>query len=89
MRMICENKNDKSGGHILVELFRDGFSSHTAQQFRIAFYHNLSPDTMNQTITAELIKHRDKHIAESRICPGTYLPNHKAVYFDLNRVILA
>ena len=26
---------------------------------------------------------------ESRICPGTYLPNHKAVCFDLNRVKLA
>ena len=26
---------------------------------------------------------------ESRICPGTYIPNHKAVCFDLNRVKLA
>ncbi len=26
---------------------------------------------------------------ESRICPGTYLPSHKAVCFDLNRVKLA
>lgn len=60
----------------MVELFRDGFSSHTAQQCRIAFYHNLSPDTMNQTITAELIKHRDKHIAEK------YGVQLNAVYVD-------
>lgn len=26
---------------------------------------------------------------KSRICPGTYLPNHRAVCFDLNRVKLA
>lgn len=24
--------------------------------------------------------------SETRICPGTFLPNHKAVCFDLNRV---
>jgi len=48
----------------LVELLRGGFSSHTAQQCRAAFYHNLSPDPVEQTVTAELMKHRDKHTAD-------------------------
>ena len=48
----------------MVELLRGGFSSHTAQQCRAAFYHNLSPDPVEQTVTAELMKHRDKHTAD-------------------------
>ena len=31
---------------------------------RVAFYHNLSPDPVEQTVTAELMKHRDKHTAD-------------------------
>ena len=48
----------------MVELLMGGFSSHTAQQCRAAFYHNLSPDPVEQTVTAELMKHRDKHTAD-------------------------
>lgn len=48
----------------MVELLRGGFSSHTAQQCRAAFYHNLSLDPVEQTVTAELMKHRDKHTAD-------------------------
>lgn len=49
----------------MVELLRGGFSSNTAQQCRAAFYHNLSPDPVEQTVTAELMKHRDKHSADN------------------------
>ena len=31
----------------------------------VAFYHNLSPDTLNQTISTEILKHRDKHSADN------------------------
>ena len=48
----------------MFELLRGGFPSHTAQQCRAAFYHNLSQDPVNQSITAELMKHRDKHSAD-------------------------
>ena len=48
----------------MFELLRGGFPSHTAQQCRAAFYHNLSPDPMDQSITAELMKHRDKLSAD-------------------------
>ncbi len=49
----------------MVELLRGGFPSHTAQQCRAAFYHNLSPDSLDQSITAELMKHRDKLSADN------------------------
>lgn len=49
----------------MFELLRGGFSSHTAQKYRVAFYHNLSPDTLNQTISTEILKHRDKHSADN------------------------
>jgi DNA invertase Pin-like site-specific DNA recombinase len=49
----------------LFELLRGGFPSHTAQQCRAAFYHNLSLDPVDQSITAELMKHRDKHSADN------------------------
>ena len=49
----------------MVELLRGGFSSNTAQQCRAAFYHNLSSDPVEQTVTAELMKHRDKHSADN------------------------
>ena len=48
----------------MFELLRGGFPSHTAQQCRAAFYHNFSPDSVDQSITAELMKHRDKHSAD-------------------------
>ena len=48
----------------MFELLRGGFPSHTAQQCRAAFYHNLSPDSVDQSITAELMRHRDKHSAD-------------------------
>ena len=48
----------------MFELLRGGFPSHTAQQCRAAFYHNLSPDPVDRSITAELMKHRDKHTAD-------------------------
>ena len=48
----------------MFELLRGGFPSHTAQQCRAAFYHNLSPDPVDQSITAELMKHRDKFSAD-------------------------
>ncbi len=48
----------------MFELLRGGFPSHTAQQFRAAFYHNLSPDPVEQTVTTELMKHRDKLSAD-------------------------
>lgn len=49
----------------MFELLRGGFPSHTAQQCRAAFYHNLSPDSVDQSITAELMRHRDKHSADN------------------------
>lgn len=49
----------------MFELLRGGFSSYTAQKCRVAFYHNLSPDPVDQSITAELMKHRDKHSADN------------------------
>ena len=49
----------------MFELLRGGFPSHTAQQCRAAFYHNLSPDPVDQSITAELMKHRDKFSADN------------------------
>ena len=49
----------------MFELLRGGFSSYTARKYRVAFYHNLSPDTMNQSTAAELIKKRDKHSADN------------------------
>ena len=49
----------------MFELLRGGFPSHTAQQCRAAFYHNLSPDSLDQSITAELMKHRDKLSADN------------------------
>ena len=49
----------------MFELLRGGFPFHTAQQCRAAFYHNLSPDTLNQTISTEILKHRDKHSADN------------------------
>ena len=49
----------------MFELLRGGFPSHTAQQCRAAFYHNLSPDPVDQSIIAELMKHRDKHSADN------------------------
>lgn len=49
----------------MFELLRGGFPSHTAQQCRAAFYHNLSPDSVDHSITAELMKHRDKHSADN------------------------
>ena len=49
----------------MFELLRGCFPSHTAQQCRAAFYHNLSPDPVDQSITAELMKHRDKHSADN------------------------
>jgi len=49
----------------LIELLRGGFSSHTAQRCRAAFYHNLSPDPINQTASDELIKRRDKDTADN------------------------
>lgn len=49
----------------MFELLRGGFPSHTAQQCRAAFYHNLSPDSVDQSITAELMRHRDKYSADN------------------------
>ena len=49
----------------MFELLRGGFPSHTAQQCRAAFYHNLCPDPVDQSITAELMRHRDKHSADN------------------------
>jgi len=49
----------------LVELLRGVFLSQTRQRRRAAFYHNLSLQTMDQTVSIELMKHRDKHIAEN------------------------
>ena len=49
----------------MFELLRGGFPSHTAQQCRAAFYHNLCPDSVDQSITAELMRHRDKHSADN------------------------
>ena len=49
----------------MFELLRGGFSSHTAQKYRVAFYHNLCPDSVDQSITAELMRHRDKHSADN------------------------
>ena len=49
----------------MFELLRGGFPSHTAQQCRAAFYHNLSPDPVDQSITTELMKHRDKFSADN------------------------
>ena len=48
----------------MFELLRGGFPSHTAQQCRAAFYHNLSPDPVDRSITAELMRHRDKFSAD-------------------------
>lgn len=48
----------------MFELLRGGFPSHTSQQCLVAFYHNLSPDSVEQSITAELMKHRDKLSAD-------------------------
>ncbi|MDD5831993.1 MAG: recombinase family protein, partial [Clostridiales bacterium] len=42
-----------------------GCPSHTAQQCRAAFYHNLCPDLVDQSITEELMRHRDKHSADN------------------------
>ena len=49
----------------MFELLRGGFPSHTAQQCRAAFYHNLCPDLVDQSITEELMRHRDKHSADN------------------------
>lgn len=49
----------------MVELLRGGFPSHTAQRRRAAFYHNLSLQTVNQTVSIELTKHRDKLTADN------------------------
>jgi len=49
----------------LVELLRGGFPSHTAQRRRAAFYHNFSPIPINQTVSIELMKHRDKLTADN------------------------
>lgn len=49
----------------MVELLRGGFPSHTAQQRQAAFYHNLSLQTVNQTVSIELMKHRDKLTADN------------------------
>lgn len=49
----------------MVELLRGGFPSHTAQRCRAAFYHNLSLQTVNQTVSIELMKHRDKLSADN------------------------
>ena len=49
----------------MVELLRGVFLSQTTQRRRAAFYHNLSLQTMDQTVSIELMKHRDKHIAEN------------------------
>lgn len=49
----------------MFELLRGGFPSHKAQQCRAAFYHNLSSDSVEQTVTAELMKHTDKHSADN------------------------
>lgn len=45
----------------MVELLRGGFPTHTAQRCRAAFYHNLSL----QTVSIELMKHRDKLSADN------------------------
>lgn len=47
------------------------------QHCRVAFYHNLSPDPMNQTITIEIMKQQDRHTAE-KIYGGLL----SAVYID-------
>ena len=49
----------------MFELLRGGFPSHTAQQCRAAFYHNLCPESVDQSITAELMRHRDKQSADN------------------------
>ena len=49
----------------MFELLRGGFPSHKAQQCQAAFYHNLCPDPVDQSITEELMRHRDKHSADN------------------------
>lgn len=49
----------------MVELLRGGFPSHTAQRRRVAFYHNFSPIPINQNVSIEPMKHRDKHTADN------------------------
>ena len=49
----------------MVELLRGGFPSNTAQRCRAAFYHNLSLQTVNQTVSIELMKLRDKLTADN------------------------
>lgn len=49
----------------MFELLRGAWSSHIDRQHcRVAFYHNLSPDPFDQTVSAELLQHQDKHVAE-------------------------
>lgn len=49
----------------MFEFIRGYHFPHTARQCRAVFYHNLSPDPMDQTISTELIKHQDRLFAEN------------------------
>lgn len=60
----------------MFEFIRECNSLHTSQQCRAVFYHNLEPDPMHQTILTEMMKHRDRHIAEN------YSVQLNAVYID-------
>lgn len=48
----------------MTNIIRGKQISHVDLQYRGAFYHNLSPDQMDQTISIELMKKQDKRTAE-------------------------
>lgn len=56
---------------------RENHMPYVCQRCRVAFYHNLSPDPIHQTVTYELIKKKDKGIAER-----VYGADLSAVYID-------
>ncbi len=49
----------------MEEFIGGGWSLQTNKHCRVAFYHNLCPALMDQTVTAELMKHRDMHTADN------------------------
>lgn len=48
----------------MEEFIGGGRSPQTNKQCRVVFYHNLSPDSADQTASAELMKRRDKNTAD-------------------------
>ena len=61
----------------MVNNIRENKIPYVCRQCRVAFYHNLSPDPMNQTITYALLKKQDKCTAER-----VYGAHLSAVYID-------